>query len=450
MGPTRHLKGASKRRVIGLSAVVLGLLVVLGAVLTTSLCHGQEPIHVALVGSTAGPDPGAAGEVIHSAQLYFDQVNADGGIGGHPVELSFLTTRAIRPWPSSIAEQIVADGRALIVIGHRTSPESVAAGPIYAAAKIPAITSTSTADDITADNPWYFRTVFDNRTQGFLIAAYARYVLNADHLSIVAGNTDYGQSLAASIVEGFRPHGEVRNLLEVDMVGGREQETLMAAVAKLKADPDPGLIVLALLAEPAAKALEAMKAEGIRAPVIGGDALASESLLASIADSVGQESAWDGLISAAPLMMDSLTSDALRFYDAYQQAFGLEPTWRSATTFDAAIAATTAMREAGITGAANEREGERQRIRDALAAMDSPERAVPGLLGPIYFDKHQTTPRAAVFGVARGHKFESAFEQLRPYSRSAATGLEGGPRKRRGYRGQWPDLGTATGGVCRR
>ena len=293
----------------------------------------------------------------------------------------------------------MTDGRALIVIGHRTSPESVAAAPVYAAAKIPAITSTSTADSITEDNPWYFRTVFDNRTQGLLIAAYARYVLHADHLSIVAGNTDYGKSLAASITEGFRPYGEIRNHLEVDMSGGREQETLMAAVAKLKADPDPGLIVLALLADPAAHALEALKAEGIKAPVIGGDAFASDSLLATVADSVGQESASDGLISTAPLMMDSLTSDALRFHDAYQQAFGLEPTWRSATTFDAAIAATTAMRDAGVTGAANDREGERQRIRDALAAMDSAERAVPGLLGPIFFDTHHTTPRAPVFGV---------------------------------------------------
>ena len=53
----------------------------------------------------------------------------------------------------------------------------------------------------------------------------------------------------------------------------------------------------------------------------------------------------------------------------------------------------------------------------------APERAVPGLLGPIYFDAHQTTPRAAVFGVAQGGKFESAFDQLRPYSPSAGRDL---------------------------
>ena len=315
---------------------------------------------------------------------------------------SFLTTRAIRPgpspspsksWPtggrssSSVTAPVPNRSPRLQSTPRQRSPRSRARRQRTASLRtIPGISAPS----LTIAH------------KGYSLRPTPAYVLNADHLSIVAGNTDYGKSLAASIIEGFRPHGEVRNLLEVDMVGGREEETLNAAVAKLKADPDPGLIVLALLGDPAAKALEALKAEGITAPVIGGDALASDSLLASVTHSVGQESAWDGLISAAPLMMDSLTSDALRFSDAYQQAFGLEPTWRSATTFDAAIAATTAMRAAGVTGAANDREGERQRIRDALAAMDSPEHAVPGLLGPIYFDKHQTTPRAAVFGVARG------------------------------------------------
>ena len=174
LGVTRHLERVSQRRIIGIGAVVLGLVIALGAVVWTIAPHGQAPIYVAVVGSTAGADPGAAGEVLRSAHLYFDQLNAAGGIGGHPVELLAFDDQSDPALARSIAEQIVADGRALIVIGHRTSPETVAAAPVYAAAKIPAITSTSTADSITANNPWYFRTVFDNRTQGLLIAAYAR------------------------------------------------------------------------------------------------------------------------------------------------------------------------------------------------------------------------------------------------------------------------------------
>ena len=175
--------------------------------------------------------------------------------------------------------------------------------------------------------------------------------------------------------------------------------------------------------EPAAKLLVQLKSAGITAPVIGADDLASDSLLTALAASTPGFSA-EGLIAAAPLFDDGLSSDALRFHDAYRAAYGLEPSWRSATTIDAAIAAVAAMRAADVTGADSVRQSERQGIRDALAALDSPEHAIPGLLGPIYFDKHRTTPRAAVFGVVHDNKYASAFEQLRPYRSAAGTGLE--------------------------
>ena len=183
----------SRQGMRGLGIALLVLAVVFGVALPAVIHRRQTPLYVAVVGNTGGTDPGVAGEVIRSAKLYFDRVNAAGGVAGHPVELLIFDDKNDVGLARSIAEQIVADGRALLVIGHRTSPDSEAAGAIYAAAGIPAITSTSTADNITADNQWYFRTVFDNRTQGYLIAAYASEVLGADHLSVVAGNAGYGR-----------------------------------------------------------------------------------------------------------------------------------------------------------------------------------------------------------------------------------------------------------------
>ena len=82
-----------------------------------------------------------------------------------------------------------------------------------------------------------------------------------------------------------------------------------------------------------------------------------------------------------------------------------------------------AMRSADVDGAAEDRAQERTRIRDALVALDGPQTAVPGLLGPIYFDETRTTPRTAFFGVARDGLYVSAPEQLRPYSPSAGVGM---------------------------
>ena len=328
----------------------------------------------------------------------------------------------------AIAEEIVADGRALLVIGHSVSATSLAAGPIYAAAGIAAITPTATADDVTEGNPWYFRTVFDNRSQGFLIAAYLHEVLAVDRISIVSGNRDYGLSLAEGVIAAFSQEGEIAQTLEIDTASGELDASLAKAVAALRAEPDPGTIVLAMQADVGLRAVAAIRAAQINAPLLGGDALGTDAFLASLAGLSAAETGpgftTDGLMAASPLIVDSLTSESLRWFDAFRDAYGFAPTWRGATAYDAAIAAGVALRSANVDGAAEARREERTRIRDELVALNGPATAAQGLLGPIFFDESRTTPRTAFFGVARDGLYASAPEQLRPYTLSAGISME--------------------------
>jgi ABC-type branched-subunit amino acid transport system substrate-binding protein len=416
----------ANRKVVA-TTLALIVLATVAAVFVFLTANRIAPLYIAVVDTPAAADSGA-GEVVNSARLFFDRINANGGINGHPVELLVYNDQNDPALAKEVAERIVADGRALLVIGHRVSSASLAAAPVYAAAGIPAITGTSTADALTAGNPWYFRTVFDNRTQGFLIAAYLEHVLDEDHVSMLGGNDDYGQSLANGIRATFERHGEITHDLTLDTQGDHLDETLAAAAAELQTDDDRGSIVLAMQTDVATKAVVALREAGITGPIVGGDALGSNTFLASFArlpreqDQIGFYT--DGLMAASPLFMDSLTSESLRWFEAFRGAYGVDPTWRGATIFDAAIASADALRTAGAEGGDADRAAERERIRDSLAALNSAERAIPGLLGPIYFDKNNTTPRAAVFGVARDGQFSSAYEQLEPYSPTGGLGLE--------------------------
>ena len=401
---------------------ILGALAALAAIIALFVFvrGGEQPIYIAVVGVAGRGDGGAGGETVDSVRLYTDGVNAAGGINGHPIELLVYDDENDPEMARTVAEQIVADGRAVAVVGHRTSPTSLAAAPIYAAAKIPAITGSATADALTADHPWYFRTVFDNRMQGTLIAAYIRYVLDEPRISIVAGTADYGQSLAEGVVAAFTRDGTIVQQLELNTQGDRFDESLASAVATLRAESDPGVIVIALQADVATPAVEAIRAAGITAQIVGGDAMGSDTFLESLADPEASE----GLIAASPLIMDSLTRESLRWFDAFQSRYDREPTWRGATVYDAAIVLTAALRSAGVTGEAGARAAERTGVRNALAAFDGPERAAPGLLGPIYFDENRTTPRTAYFGIARAGQYISAPEQLHWYAAASGLGPE--------------------------
>ena len=416
-----HLRSPRRRWGIGMLALVMVALAI-AAVLFLRREQPGTPLYVAVAGGMSGSGAASGKETVQSARLYFDRLNAAGGIGGHPVELLVYDDQNDAEIAKRVAQEIVDDGRAMLVIGHSTSTTSVAASPVYEAAGLPAITSTATADNVT-QSPWFFRSVFSNSTQGFLIAAYLQVILHHDRVTVVAGDDDFGMSLATGIVEAFSDNPEQVSQVPFATSTDEIPQSVAETIASLQAMQQPGVVVLALQADPSAQLLKAMREAGVETPVVGSDAVGSNRFLtnvAALAPNQPMGTITDGMYAASPLIMDSLTSDSLRWFRAYRAAYDEDPSWRGATTYDAAIAAAAAMEQARVSGDAGARQAERQATRDALNAMNGPEAAEAGLLGPIYFDETRTMPRYAVFGIATGDSYASAFEQLRPYSASAS------------------------------
>ena len=408
--PVRIPRPPRRRLLAGVLAALLLLGVVVAAIVLRR--PAVAPIHVAIALPLTGTSAARGQEMVDSVRLLLASRNAQGGLAGRPLVLDVYDDRNDPATAQQVAHQIVAAGRALFVIGPAISSTAIAADPIYAQAGIPVITSTATAEQVTADNPWSFRLLFDNPTEGRLIAAYAQHERHADHLTILHGTMDYGQSLAAGVWAAFAGPGGVKHAYAIDVAGdpAATQASIDQAVAALRRDPDPGLIVIAMQSAPAKPLLIALKHAGIVAPMIGGDALGDDSFLQSFADQPEDQTRpgffTDGLYAAAPLYRDSVTSDALRWYTAFRAAYGVAPGWRGATTYDAAIAGTDA---AVIALAhASALPAQRTALRDALAAMITPATAPPGLLGPIVFDQTRSARRAVEFGVASGHRFASA------------------------------------------
>jgi hypothetical protein len=155
-----------------LAIVALTLLAIIAGTLAI-VRRPSSTVYIAVAGGMTGTGSAAGQEVVDSVNLHVDLLNASGGINGHHVEVLVYDDENDPGKAADIAREIVADGRPLLVIGHTISSTSLAAGPIYAEEGLPAITSTANADGVTADNPWYFRTIFGTRMLGLLIAATA-------------------------------------------------------------------------------------------------------------------------------------------------------------------------------------------------------------------------------------------------------------------------------------
>lgn len=359
---------------------------------------------IAFAGSLSGDDAATGEEQLQAIELAVDTLNGEGGIAGRPLEVVSFDDANDPERAAAVAREIVADDRVLLVIGHTNSSPSLAAAPIYEEAGLVAITPSATADSLTANDPWYFRSIFNNHNEGEIIAMYAQHALGYERASIISANADYESSLASAFADGFGREGTVVEQWTVDRAN--LEASVAPIVEALQTMEDPGIVLLALQPTDARALLLATRRAGLTVPMIGGDSIGYGDFADLFADEPEELTDpgffTDGLYVASPMIYDGLGGDALAFAQRYRDVYGTSPEWFGARAFGAATLAIHALGALHVPGAEDapaDIAAARTAIRDALAAIDSVENAVPGLSGPLYFDATRSTPPTLSFGL---------------------------------------------------
>ena len=130
-------------------------------------------------------------DVSEGVRLAIDEFNASGNFPR--VDFKFYDDKGDDETARNIAGQIV-DSRAALVIGPAFSTNSLAAGPIYAAAGVVSLATTATADRITQNKTTY-RLAFRTSRQGAMLAVYLQRVLHLSRANVVVADTDYGGAM---------------------------------------------------------------------------------------------------------------------------------------------------------------------------------------------------------------------------------------------------------------
>ncbi|QFZ20808.1 ABC transporter substrate-binding protein [Saccharothrix syringae] len=396
--PVVPVAGRRKRsgKLVALGAVVLLALAAVGVWTATSRAGG-EPVRVAVVAGLTGRDPAAAADVERGVRMRVDDLNAAGGVDGHPVELRVYDDADQPERATAIAEEIVRDGKALYVIGHGVTATSLAAAPIYRAAGIPAVTPSASGSAVTDSSDWYFRSMFGDRTQADFLAVYASDVLKAKKVAVVYDDTASGRSAQAAFADSYRGFGEVVAALPVT---GDPR----AAVDRVK---DLGAPVLLATEERNGVALvKGLRGAGFEAPILGTAALGTKSFH----DALG--GATRDLHLATPMAQDSLSGPALAWSEEFQRRFGERPRWHAATARQALNVGLHVVTKdrIGLDPAAIA--ADRRRLRDGLASLKDKKNAFPALLGPLYFTANGSAQMPVSFVTSDGVRLVSTPVQL--------------------------------------
>ena len=334
------------------------------AVVVVRIASRPTPVVVAVMLSEAASGP----EVKRAAQMYFDDLNADGGVDGVPIQLEFH--EGVDNADDAItAATSVVESDAWLVLGPNLSTAAIAAAAQLDGV-IVGITPTATATEVTQGHDWYFRTAPSTKGQGNVLASYLLEIIGVRSVAVVLHPDDtYSRSFANEFVRPFvalggsateyeLPHNTAEKTrseaqAERDRIIAELIEDMSPPHTELPEDRStpPDAIVLSLLGEEAADFVVDLRRRGITIPIVGGAALVGSSFVErfrTYSEEIANPGVFsDGVLTTTPFLFDTADEAGRRFKQKFEQVYpGREPTWHAAATHDAAQVAEQAIRSA--------------------------------------------------------------------------------------------------------
>jgi branched-chain amino acid transport system substrate-binding protein len=411
-----------------ISSVVSGMRVSCGSIvlplaaLLTLSCPGDErargePIRIAFAGPTSGASAEDGLSAVRAIELVLARVNQAGGVGGRPVVLDVYDDANDPERARTNAPSIAEESATLAVIGHNFSTCSIAAGEIYAARGLPAVSAAATSVAVTRDNPWYFRVIYDDRAQGRFVTAYVAEVLGAQRFGIAHETEAYGAYLA-EVIEATAPEvgAGLVGRWSFDPADPHLDARLAAIAGEVSAASGPPVLVLAMQPEAGVALVKHLRDRGFDGELVVTDALASQAFADGFRAFPEERSRrgfyTDGIYASTPFLFDTAGRRAADFLRDYVARYDRVPDWYAAFAADAAAVLVEAMRRAGLSPGPTTIAEDRAALRGALAAIGR-HLPVAGITGPTSFDTARNAEKPVPIGRFLDGEILSAFVQLR-------------------------------------
>ncbi|MGH2404380.1 MAG: ABC transporter substrate-binding protein [bacterium] len=331
-----------------------------------ALLPGKPVWEIAVAGPFSGPQEQYGLQILFGVHYAQRQANQTGGIRGRRIVVHNHDDRASAEEAVRVAQRITSDSGVIAVIGHYNSRATLAAGPLYQSAGVPAITSTSTNPEVAKLGEFIFRVVGHDVDQA---RALANAIWKEGHrTTLVFG--DQEDAYSRGLAENFQ------RLYE--RLGGRVITNPFTVNGEIRITADPreadAILVTGEYAD-AGKIARMVRDMGVAAPILGGDAVYSQGLFASggeAARGVRATAFYHYTVRNSPLL-----PRAEEFARQFEAAIHAPPNHNMATSYDAASLVFNALREGSTT---------RQAIQVYLAGIGRSRPAYMGVTGRIAFD----------------------------------------------------------------
>ncbi|MEE4011117.1 ABC transporter substrate-binding protein [Roseibium sp. FZY0029] len=318
----------------------------------------KADVKIGLLGGISGPIAAMAPAMIDAAQLAFQQVNEQGGIGDGEQLVGVVGDSACNPQNGTDAatKAVNIEGVIGVVGPHCSGAVLAAAGSVTIPAGITMITPSGTSPEISTldDKGTVFRTVPSDDYQGRALARTLKEQ-GYEKVAVAYLNNDYGTGLANAFKAEFVDElgGEITQFAAHEE-GKASYRSNLAELAKGGADTlvifdygdGTGLTILR-------QALE----NGFFEKFVGGDGMKSEAVI----NELGVENLAT-FVSSSPVGEQSASLDI--FNEAFKNIGGDPDAIFATTSYDAAFLLALAVEKAG---------GKKEDVAAAMAEVSNGE-----------------------------------------------------------------------------
>ncbi|KPA11760.1 membrane protein containing Extracellular ligand-binding receptor domain protein [Candidatus Magnetomorum sp. HK-1] len=331
-----------------------------------------------------------AQDMLSGIKLCIEKLNKSGGINGRQIKLEVYDDKGNRNTAIKVALEISKKNNALFVLGHYFSLTSLAASKVYLKLKIPVITGSATADNITQKNDWYFSVLPNNSFQGEFIASFIRSSLGYKTCSIIYESNDYGKSLFKSFEKKARLLNiEIKKVFTFDTKNPKYALQIKRLIGELRSTANPGIIFLATYAAEGAKIISSLKYPGSSYEIIGPDSFSTNAFIKNL-QRFPQEKTTpgyysNGIYTTTPFIADFANDQNQQFILDYLNKYKKKPTWVSATYYDAAQIGIKALQEIDNFESIK---NSRIIVKNELVGKYNLDTSEKGVCGPIFFNRN--------------------------------------------------------------
>lgn len=241
--------------------------VAMAASMMSSAAMAEDVIKIGVFEPQTGENGGGGIQELQGAR-YANELRPTVTIDGveYKIELDEVDNKSDKTEAVTAAQKLVADGVSA-VIGSYGSGVSIAAGPIFADAKIPAVGCSCTNPQVTSGCDYYFRVCFLDPFQGSVMAQYAFDEGYTKVATIEQLGDDYSTGLAAFFKNKFK---ELGGEIVTEQQFQTNQSDFKAVLTEVKASGAEAIFAPSSITT-APLIIKQARELGIEAPIMAGD-----------------------------------------------------------------------------------------------------------------------------------------------------------------------------------